>query len=87
MSCVCGAVPLEGLDPFLCGSTVVRKETSAPSSMHHGLLIRTEELVSEVLKMPSLNNPCVSVSGELIEMRIRVEGRCRMGGWGQAGVR
>lgn len=86
MSCLCGTVPLEGLSPFQCGSAVARKETSAPSGMHRALLICTE-LVSEVLKMPGLNNPYVSVSGEPTEMGIRVEGRCQAGGQGQAAVR
>lgn len=36
--------------------------------------------------MPGLNNPYVLVSGELIEMGIRVEGKCQAGGQGQAAV-
>lgn len=74
---------LEGLCPFQCiGSVVGRKEISAPSSMHCALLICTEELVSEVFKMPRFNNPCVSVSGEPVGIRIGVEGRCQAGGQG-----
>lgn len=62
-------MPLEGLGAFQCDSFAVsRKETSAPPGMHCALLICTEELVSEVLKMPSLNNPYVLVSGKAIEM-------------------
>lgn len=88
VSCPWGTVLLEGLSPFQCGSSaVVRKETSAPSGMHRALLICTEELVSEVLKMPGLNNLYVLVSGELIKMGIRVEGMCQAGGQGQAAVR
>ena len=81
-------VLLEGLRPFQCSSSAVaRKETNAPSGAHCALLICTEKLFSEVLDMPGLNNPYVLVSGEPIEMGIRVEGRCQAGGQGQPAVR
>lgn len=64
----------------------MRKETGAPSGMHCALLICTEQLVSEVLKLPGVNNPYVLISGEPIEMGIWVEGRCWTAGQGQAAV-
>lgn len=88
LKAVNGELPLRyrWKDSVLFNAVLLLKETSAPPGMHCALLICTEELVSEVLKVPSLNNPYVLVSGKGIEMGIRVEGGCQVGGQGQAAV-